>query len=192
MVSLGARPKHRGNAMSEMQEITDNLHADAQVILFLHNTDYRGLLKFVDAQYGLKFITEQTGASFEDCIDCCAQNAGGTDNARQVLLLLFERYYLDLPKPVQADLLYLAEEVGYDPQRTKLDELKALCRPAIYRGAAKAVSLTQAVRMFLRSMQVKRTERAARSRTVSVPRFLARRRGLARREWAHRSGSAAA
>jgi hypothetical protein len=178
--------------MSEMQEIADNLHADAQVILFLHKRDYRGLLKFIDAQYGLKFIMEQTGASFEDCIDCCAQNAGGIDNARQVLLLLFERYYLDLPKPVRADLLYLAEEVGYDPKRTKLDELKALCRPVINRGAANAVSLTQVVRVFLRSIQVKRKERAARSRPVGVPRFLARRRGLDRREWAHRSGSAAA
>ena len=56
MASLGVGPKRRGNAMSEMQEITDNLHADAQVILFLRNRDYPGLLKFIDAQYGLKFI----------------------------------------------------------------------------------------------------------------------------------------
>jgi hypothetical protein len=146
--------------MSEIREMTGDLHADAQVIRFLHNRDYGELLAFIDARYGLKFMMERTGASFEDCIDWCAQNAGGIDNARHVLLLLFERYYLHLPKPVQDDLLYLAEEVGYDPKQTRLDELKALCRAEIKRGAPKMVSLTQAARMLVSSLRVKLKERA--------------------------------
>src|SRR5580704_15632413 len=119
--------------MSEMHLITGDLQADAQIIRLLHARDDAGLLKFIDAQYAVKFVMEQTGASFEDCIDWCAQNAGGVDNAKRVLLLLFDRYYLHLPKPVQVDLRYLAEEIGYHPKPT-LDGLRALCRPQIKRG----------------------------------------------------------
>jgi hypothetical protein len=134
--------------MSEMPLTTGDLLADAQVILLLHARDDAGLLRFIDAQYGVKFVMEQTGASFEDCIDWCAQNAGGVDNAKRVLLLLFERYYLRLPTRVQADLRYLAEEVGYDPRQT-LEGLRALCRPQIKRGATRALSFVRAARMVL-------------------------------------------
>ena len=150
MVNLGIEPKHRGNAMSEMRLTSGSLLADAQVIHFLDSQDYPALLKFIDAQYGVKFVLERTGASFEDCIDWCAQNAGGIDHARQVVYLLFDRYYLHLPRSVQAEFLYLAEEVGYDPNPTnKLDELKAICRAQINRGAVKAATLTQGVRVLL-------------------------------------------
>ena len=134
--------------MSEMHLITGDLQADAQIIRLLHARDDAGLLKFIDAQYAVKFVMERTGASFEDCIDWCAQNAGGVDNAKRVLLLLFERYYLRLPTPVQADLRYLAEEIGYRPKQT-LDGLRALCRPQIKRGATRAASLVRAARMVL-------------------------------------------
>jgi hypothetical protein len=139
-----------------MSEVTSDLYADAQVILFLHSQDDLGLLRFIDTQYGLKFAMEQTGASFEDCIDWCAQNAGGIGNAKRVLRLLFERYYLHLPEPVQADLLYLAEELEYDPRRTKLDELKRLCRAEVKLSVARVVSLAWAVRALLRNVQLKR------------------------------------
>lgn len=153
-----------------MSEVTSDLYADAQVILFLHNQDDLGLLRFIDTQYGLKFAMEQTGASFEDCIDWCAQNAGGIDNAKRVLRLLFERYYVDLPKPVQADLLYLAEELEYDPRRTKLDELKRLCRAEVKLSVTRVVSLAWAVRALLRNVQLKRKlkERATRSSPVAT------------------------
>jgi len=161
--------------MSEMQQITGDLHADAQVILFLHNQDYLGLLKFIDAQYGLKFVMEQTGASFEDCIDWCAQNAGGIDNAKRVLRLLFDRYYDHLPKPVQTDLLYLAEEIEYDPRRTKLDALKTLCRAEIKLAVTRVASFTRVARALLRNVQLKRKlkEHAIQSRAVGGPRFRA-------------------
>jgi hypothetical protein len=159
--------------MSETNEVTSDLYADAQVILFLHNQDDLGLLKFIDTQYGSKFTMEQTGTSFEDCIDWCAQNAGGIDNAKRVLRLLFERYYFHLPKAVQADLLYLAEELEYDPRRTKLDELKALCRAEMKLSVARIVSLASAARALLRNVQLKRKlkERAVQSLPVGVPRF---------------------
>lgn len=147
--------------MPQLREITGDLHADAQVILFLHDRDYPGLLAFIDAQYGLRFMMEPTGAAFEDCIDWCAQNAGGIDDARHVLRLLFERYYLRLPKPVREALLYLAEEIGYDPSRTRLDELKALCRPVPRRRPAGATSLTQAARMLIGNARLKLKERFA-------------------------------
>jgi hypothetical protein len=153
--------------MSEVREIVSDLHADAQVILFLHRGDYSGLLKFIDAQYGLRFMMERTGASFEDCIDWCAQNAGSVETARHVLRLLFDRYYPRLPKPVQDDLLYLAEEVGYDPKRTTLDELKALCRPEIRRGPAKMVSLTGLARQLLSNTRGKLIGRFAAAPTPS-------------------------
>ena len=145
--------------MSVTAEITGELYADAQLILFLENHDYTGLLKFIDAQYGLKFVIEQTGASFEDCLDWCAQNAGSIDDARHVLRLLFERYYLQLPRPVQADLLYLAEEVGYGSRRTRLDELKSLCRAQFKRGGAtRDASLTRLARLLLSNMRLKLKE----------------------------------
>ena len=135
--------------MSEMHLGTSDLHADAQVVLFLHDHDYAGLMQFIDAQYGSRFMVEQTGASFEACIDWCAQNAGGIDNAKYVLLLLFDRYYRQLPSPVQSDLLDLAEELGFDTKPPDLDELKVLCRPRLKRRTTRAVSLIRTARMLL-------------------------------------------
>lgn len=156
--------------MSETQEIISDLCADARIILFLHDNDDPGLLQFIDAQYGLKFMTEQTGASFEDCIDWCAQNAGGIENAKRVLLLLFERFYLHLPRPVQADLLYLAVEVGFDPKPSNLHELKALCRAQIKRGASGAVSFSRLAWLLLSNMRLKlRVMAAARSAARQHP-----------------------
>jgi len=154
--------------MSETRQITSDLNADAQVILFLQNKDYLGLLKFFDFQYGLRFMMERTGASFEDCIDWCAQNAGGIDNARHVLLLLFERYYPHLPTPVQADLLYLADEVGYAPKQPKFHELRGVCRAEIKRSTTRAVSMARAARMLL-GMRLLRFSMAVVPKTAAQP-----------------------
>jgi len=140
--------------MSEMHEIAADLHAESQVILFLYNRDIRGLFRLIDAQYGLKFMMQQTGEAFEECVDLCAQHAGGIEDARHILFRLFDRYFLRLPKPAQENLLYLAEEVGYYPNPNKLDGLKSLCRAQIQRGTLKAVRLTKTVRVLIRRLLI--------------------------------------
>jgi hypothetical protein len=40
------------------------------------------------------------------------------EDAKQALVRLFDTFYPDLPPPVQYNLAYLAEEIGYDPLKT--------------------------------------------------------------------------
>jgi hypothetical protein len=113
--------------MSYTLHIDEQLQADGELVNHLRMKNYKFLLKFINASYGFNFRTDQSGAVFESCVDFCAQNAGNVDDAKQVLLRLFETFYDDLPSPVQENLAYLGDEIGYDPKRTKLEKLKQLC-----------------------------------------------------------------
>jgi hypothetical protein len=91
----------------------NNETTEQALFVFLVNKDYQGLMRAIDKDYRLQFSTEESGEAFEDCIDWCAQNAGGLEPARQLLLELFKTFYSQLPEPVRDNLAYLAEEIGY-------------------------------------------------------------------------------
>jgi hypothetical protein len=95
--------------------IVNNLTTEEELFVFLANKDYKSLMRAIDKDYRLQFSTEQSGDAFDDCIDWCAQNAGGLEPAKQVLLELFNNFYSQLPVPVRDNLVYLAEEIGYSP-----------------------------------------------------------------------------
>ena len=91
----------------------NNQTTELELFVFLTNKDYQGLMRAIDKDYRLQFSTEESGEAFEDCVDWCAQNAGGLERAKQLLLELFKTFYSQLPQPVKDKLAYLAEEIGY-------------------------------------------------------------------------------
>jgi hypothetical protein len=133
-----------GNAMSYTLQIDEQLQADEQLVNHLKMKNYEFILKFFNTSYGFNFCTDRSGAVFESCVDFCAQNAGNVDDAKQVLLRLFETFYEGLPPPVQEDLAYLGDEVGYDPTQTNR-QLKL-----VWSGK---LSMTVALTSMLRKVQ---------------------------------------
>jgi hypothetical protein len=91
----------------------NNQTTELELFVFLTNKDYKGLMRAIDKDYRLQFTTEESGEAFEDCIDWCAQNAGGLESAKQLLLELFKTFYSQLPQQVKDNLASLAEEIGY-------------------------------------------------------------------------------
>jgi hypothetical protein len=110
--------------MTDTRSIDDDLQTEDQLLSLLRGKNYEVLMQLIDKDYRQQFCTEQSGEAFEDCVDWCAQNAGGLENAKQVLLQLFDRFYRQLPSPVRDNLAYLAEEIGYCPWRPRLSQLK--------------------------------------------------------------------
>jgi hypothetical protein len=96
--------------------IEDDLYIEGQLLTLLCNKKYKDLVHLIDEEYGRQFRAEKSGETFEDCVDWCAQNAGGLENAKQVLSELFKKFYGQLPAQVRDNLAYLAEEIGYSPQ----------------------------------------------------------------------------
>jgi hypothetical protein len=99
--------------MTDTWTVNNDLTTEEELFVLLENKDYKGLMRAIDKDYRLQFSTEQSGDAFEDCIDWCAQNAGGLEPAKHVLLELFNSFYSQLPVPVRDNLAYLAEEIGY-------------------------------------------------------------------------------
>ena len=110
--------------MTDTQLIDDDLQTEDQLLILLRDKNYKVLMQLIDRDYRQRFRTEESGEAFEDCVDWCAQNAGGLENAKQVLLELFARFYPQLPARVRDNLAYLTEEIGYSPLRPKLSQLK--------------------------------------------------------------------
>ena len=110
--------------------MTDTLIADndqqseGRLLSLLRDKHYSYVIHLIDRDYRERFRTEQSGESFEDCIDWCAQNAGGLENAKLVLLELFNKFYRQLPEPVRDNLAYLALEIGYSHSRPNFARLK--------------------------------------------------------------------
>jgi hypothetical protein len=144
LARLGQGSRIWGNAMSYTLQIDEQLQADEQLVNHLKMKNYEFILKFFNTSYGFNFCTDRSGAVFESCVDFCAQNAGNVDDAKQVLLRLFETFYEGLPPPVQEDLAYLGDEVGYDPTQTNR-QLKL-----VWSGK---LSMTVALTSMLRKVQ---------------------------------------
>jgi len=117
--------------MSFTLDIGEQLQADSELIDLLKNKNYRFLIKFLDTNYRFIFCTQQSGAAFDSCVDWCAQNAGNLEDAKQVLVPLFDTFYSCLPPPVKDDLAYLAEEIGYDPSKAPFSKPKRLHRELV-------------------------------------------------------------
>jgi|SRR4029077_4572263 hypothetical protein len=108
--------------------MTDTLRIDdraqSELLALLRSKNYRLLVHLIDRDNRQQFRTEESGEAFESCVDWCAQNAGGLEDAKQVLLELFARFYHQLPTPVRDNLAYLAEEIGYSPSRPSIAQLR--------------------------------------------------------------------
>lgn len=102
-----------GVQMPDRAKITDNLEVEQKLIILLRNHNYKFLLRFFDHQFGFKFRTEQSGATFTTCIDWCARNGGNIDAVKRLVLLIFDRFYRYLPASVREDFADMAEEVGF-------------------------------------------------------------------------------
>jgi hypothetical protein len=86
----------------------------------LKRKKYKAILGLLSSQYGFKLCTEQSGATFEDCVDWCARKSRDIQEGAQILRLLFKRFYLYLPEHVRYKYAQLAAEVGYDAEITGL------------------------------------------------------------------------
>ena len=109
--------------MTDILFVDDNPPTEDELITLLRNKNYNHLMRFLDINYRSKFRAEQSGESFENCINWCSQNTSNLENAKEVVLRLFDRYYRQLPLPVE-NLKYLAEEVGYAHSNSNLSKLK--------------------------------------------------------------------
>jgi hypothetical protein len=107
--------------------IDERLRANGDLVNHVKARHYRLVLPFFKANYLFYFLTDQSGSVFESCVDFCAETAGNVDDAKQVLIRLFDAFFKQLPTSVQERLAYLGEEIGYDPERTNLQKLKRVC-----------------------------------------------------------------
>jgi hypothetical protein len=149
LARLGRGSRIWGNAMSYTLHIDEQLQADGELVHHLRMKNYKFILKFFNASYGFNFRTDQSGAVFESCVDFCAQNAGNVDDAKQVLIRLFETFYDGLPPSVQEDLAYLGDEIGYDPKQTKLQKLKQVCSEKLSIAATTLTSTLRKIRVLM-------------------------------------------
>jgi hypothetical protein len=156
--------------MTDTLLIDEHLQTEDQLFILLRNKKYKVLLHFIDTNYRLKFRTELSGESFESCIDWCAQNAGGVENARQVLLHLFAKFYRQLPSPVKTDLAYLAEEIGYISSSSNIYRLKD-CSKELAAGTKTAFNvMVKQVQDYVAEMRLRKKPQASvRFHQVTVP-----------------------
>jgi hypothetical protein len=134
--------------MSYTLHIDEQLQADEELVNQLRMKNHKFILKFFNASYGFSFRTDQSGAVFESCVDFCAQNAGNVDDAKQVLIRLFETFYEALPPSVQEDIAYLGDEIGYDSKQTKLQKLK-VCSEKLSIAATTLTSTLRKIRILM-------------------------------------------
>jgi hypothetical protein len=141
--------------MSFTLDIGDQLEADSELIDLLKKKNYRFLIKFLDTNYRFIFCTQQSGAAFDSCIDWCAQNAGNLEDAKQVLVRLFDTFYPCLPPSVKDDLAYLAEEIGYDPSKPPFSRPKRLHRELVTAGTTGLAAIKSQGRKYLAFLRVR-------------------------------------
>jgi len=142
--------------MSYTLHIDDHLQSDEQLVILLKNKNYKFIIRFLDTSYRFNFSTEGSGATFERCIDWCARNAGDLEDARQVLQRLFATFYPHLPLSVRESLAYLAEEIGYDPNRTGFNKCKALSKDLLSSGTALSSRIALRARNYVQALKIKR------------------------------------
>jgi hypothetical protein len=124
-----------GVQMPERARITDNLEVEQKLIILLRNHHYKFLLRFFDHQFGFKFRVEQSGEAFSTCIDWCARNGGKIDDVKNLVLMIFNRFYRYLPVSVRDDFADMAEEVGYTRQQPLVDAYDRLLRRLLFSRA---------------------------------------------------------
>jgi hypothetical protein len=110
--------------MTEAVHTRPNRQTDEELTSILRDKDYKTILDFLDTNWRYTFQTEQSGETFENWIDWCAQKSGNVEDAKQILLQLFARFYKQLPLVPKANLSYLADEIGYTPTRARLLKIK--------------------------------------------------------------------
>ena len=157
--------------MSFTLHIDEQLQADDELVNHLRMKNYKFILKFFNASYGFNFRTDQSGAVFESCVDFCAQNAGNVDDAKQILLRVFETFYDDLPSPVQEDFAYLGDEIGYDPKQTQLQKLKQVCSEKLSIAATAPTLLLRKVQALMARARNKSVRNIGRRQPQSAERF---------------------
>jgi hypothetical protein len=157
--------------MSYTLHIDEQLQADGELVNHLRMKNYKFVLKFFNASYGFNFRTDQSGAVFESCVDFCAQHAGNVDDAKQVLLRLFETFYDGLPLRVQEDLAYLGDEIGYYPNQTKLQKLKQMYNEKVSIAATALTSMLRKVQVLMVQARNKSMRNIRLPQPQSVERF---------------------
>jgi hypothetical protein len=156
--------------MSYTLPVEERLYSDGDLIRSIKEKNYRVVLNFFNTNYIFYFVTDQSGAVFETCVDFCAQTAGSMEDAKRLLIRLFETFYDKLPAAVQENLAYLIEEVGYEP--TKLKRLKRICGDVVPTVVIALASLRRNIHALLaqsRDRYVERIAFASRSSMEPLP-----------------------
>jgi len=154
-------------------DIGDHLQAHDELINLLQRRNYKFILKLLDTNYRIIFCTDQSGAAFDSCIDWCAQNAGNLEDAKQVLIRLFDTFYPCLPSLVKDDLAYLAEEIGYDPSRTTSSKSKWPYRELIASGSTALASLIRQARKYAAKVRIRSAREASTAPYLNSSRAMA-------------------
>jgi len=147
--------------MSYTPHIDERLWADHDLINNIRKKRYWSALTTLNGAYGFYLITDQSGVVFDTCVDFCAQAAGNVEDAKKILVRLFETFYERLPSIVRENFAYLAEEIGYNPRTTNLQKLRRRYSDALPTAAANLTSMLAKVRELVAQAGKQSPRRAA-------------------------------
>jgi hypothetical protein len=129
--------------------IHDHMLTDAEVSGLLKDKNYKLLLKFLKANCGDTFCTEQSGETFEKWLNWCARNSENAADAKDILRRLFAEFYGELPMVARVNLSYLAYEIGYDHSEVAFPKFKYLCKEALASSRVFLASIPTLIRQYV-------------------------------------------
>jgi hypothetical protein len=135
--------------MADLIDIRDHMLTDAEVTGLLKDKNYKLLLKFLKANCGDTFCTEESGETFEKWINWCSRKSANVADAKDVLRRLFAEFYGELPMVARVNLSYLADEIGYSHSEVSFPKFKYLCKEALASGTMFLTSLPRLIREYV-------------------------------------------
>ena len=122
---------------------------DAEVTGLLKNKSHKALLKFLEANCGDTFRTEETGTTFEQWANWCGRKSDNVADAKDILRRLFAQFYGQLPMVARVNLSYLAYEIGYNHSKITFTKFKYLSRDALASSRVFLTSIPMLVREYI-------------------------------------------
>jgi hypothetical protein len=96
-----------------------HVQIEQELLRNLRSRNYRHIFSYLDRNCRTRFRTEESGETFESFIDWCAKNSTNIEDTKQFVFAVFDRYYWDFPKSVQAYFKEMAVEVGINLNKPK-------------------------------------------------------------------------
>jgi hypothetical protein len=103
-------------------QISSNRATEQTLRTYLARRHYPPILKYVESQLGGEIRTDQSGNTFERCIDWCAQHGGKYEDVKTIVLKLYELFYFDLPEDTRLSFDEMAAEVGFATSKGNMEQ----------------------------------------------------------------------